>query len=255
MWCISCHFQFRYLKNKQRSTQCERMFHGKMEITYYGHSCFILEIAGKKLLFDPFIRGNEFAKDIAIDQIEADYILVSHGHSDHTADLVYLANKTGALVIASWEITTWLEKQEIKNVHPMNVGGKRSFPFGNLQMTFAAHSSSFSDGTYAGVAAGFLISSEGKTVYYSGDTGLSLEMKLTGELNKIDLALMPIGGNFTMDAGDAAMASNFINCKRVIGLHYDTFGYIVIDYESSISLFKNKGVELVLLKSGEKFTI
>ena len=255
MWCISCHFQFRYLKNKQRSTQCEPMFHGKMEITYYGHSCFLLELAGKRLLFDPFINGNELAKTVHIDEIRADYILVSHGHSDHTGDLVYLAKKTGALVIALWEITSWLEKQGIAHVHPMNVGGRRNFPFGTVQMTYAAHSSSFEDGSYAGVAAGFIVSNNEKSIYYSGDTGLNAEMKLIGELNKIDLALMPIGGNFTMDAGDAALASNFIQCKRVIGLHYDTFGFIVIDQEQAKMNFRDKGVELILLKSGEQFTI
>jgi L-ascorbate metabolism protein UlaG (beta-lactamase superfamily) len=231
------------------------MFHGKMEITYYGHSCFMLELRGKKLLFDPFIRGNELAKAVNIDQLEADYILVSHGHDDHTGDLVYLARKTGALVIASWEITCWLQKQDVTNVHPMNVGGKRSFPFGNVCMTYAAHSSSFEDGTYAGVAAGFIITSDGKTVYYSGDTGLNTEMKLIGELNKIDLALMPIGGNFTMNSIDAAIASTFIQCKHVIGLHYDTFGHIVIDQQEAKNHFSDKGVELILLKSGEQFTI
>jgi L-ascorbate metabolism protein UlaG (beta-lactamase superfamily) len=232
------------------------MFHGKMQITYYGHSCFLLEVAGKKLLFDPFIRGNEFAKGVDIDQIEADYILVSHAHDDHTGDLVYLAKKTGAMVIGSWELTCWCERQGISKVHPMNIGGKRSFEFGEVAMVFAAHSSSFADGTYGGIAAGFMISHAGKTIYYSGDTGLNLEMKLIGERFAIDLALLPIGGNFTMDAKDAAYAAgSYLNCKKVIGLHYDTFGYIVIDGDAAKKDFAAQGVSLTLLKSGEQFTI
>ncbi|MDZ4668357.1 MAG: metal-dependent hydrolase [bacterium] len=227
-----------------------------MLITYYGHSCFLLEVAGKKLLFDPFINGNEFAKGVDIDALEADFILVSHGHSDHTGDLVYLAKKTGALVIASWEITCWLEKQGVSFCHPMNIGGKRNFDFGELSMVYAAHSSSLADGTYAGTAVGFVIKYSGKTLYYSGDTGLNMEMKVTGERYDIDLALLPIGGNFTMDAEDAAYAaSRYLNCKRVVGLHYDTFGYIVIDAVQAKKEFEEKGISLILLKSGEKFTV
>jgi L-ascorbate metabolism protein UlaG (beta-lactamase superfamily) len=224
-----------------------------MEINYYGHSCFLIKVGGKKLLFDPFIRGNELAKEINIDSIEADYILVSHGHEDHTGDLVYLAKKTNATVIASFEITSWLQNQGLNKVHPMNVGGNKNFDFGKVSMTYAAHSSSFADGTYAGVASGFVITAEGKSVYYSGDTGLTQEMKLIGEMHAISLALLPIGDNFTMDAKDAATAANFLNCKHVIGLHYDTFGFIVINHQEAINSFANKGVKLTLLKIGETF--
>lgn len=233
----------------------QKGFHGIMEIKYYGHSCFSLSLAGKVLLFDPFIRGNELAKHIDIQQIEADYILVSHGHQDHTGDLEYLAKKTGAMVVASWEICSYMEGKGLSNCHPMNVGGKRAFDFGSISMTFAAHSSSFADGTYAGVASGFVVEGDGKTVYYSGDTGLTMEMKLIGEQFNIDWALLPIGDNFTMGAKDAALAANFVGCKQVIGLHFDTFGYIVIDKEEAIRTFEEKGVSLKLLKIGEQFTI
>lgn len=231
------------------------MFHGKMKITYYGHACFLLEVSGVKLLFDPFIRGNEIAKSINIDQIEADYILVSHGHDDHTADLVYLAQKTGAMVIASWEITQWLAKQGILNTHPMNIGGKRKFEFGEVIMTYAAHSSSLSDGTYAGVAGGFIIKNEARSVYYSGDTSLFGDMRLIGEMHQIDLALLPLGGNFTMDVADAVLASKLIQCNKIIGLHYDTFGYIMIDHKEALQQFAEHGLQLNLLKSGEEFTV
>jgi L-ascorbate metabolism protein UlaG (beta-lactamase superfamily) len=232
------------------------MFHGKMQITYYGHSCFLLEIAGSKLLFDPFIKGNELANGIDVNDIKADYILVSHAHEDHTGDLVFFAGKTGAKVIGSWEVTCWLEKKGITNVHPMNIGGKREFEFGELTMVYAAHSSSFADGTYGGDASGFVVNDGEKTVYYSGDTGLNLEMKLIGERFTIDLALLPIGGNFTMDAKDAAFAANeFLNCKRVVGLHYDTFGYIVVDKKKAIEEFEDKGISLELIKIGDQITI
>ncbi len=226
-----------------------------MKITYYGHSCFNLAVAGKNVLFDPFIRGNDLAKGIDINSIEADYILVSHGHDDHTADLVYIANRTNALVVCSFEIMLWLHKQGIKNVHPMNVGGKRQFDFGRVSMVFASHSSSMADGTYAGTASGFMVESGGRCVYYSGDTGLNQEMKLMAETFKPGLALLPIGDNFTMDAGDAARAAGFFNCKRVIGLHYDTFGLIKIDHEEAIKKFEKSGIELTLLNIGEQIAI
>jgi L-ascorbate metabolism protein UlaG (beta-lactamase superfamily) len=221
-----------------------------MVFKFYGHSCFSLEVSGKTLLFDPFIRGNELAKEIDIRLVQADYILVSHGHEDHTGDLVFLAQQTKALVIASWEICTWLQKQGITNCHPMNIGGKKVFDFGKVTMTFAAHSSSLGDGTYAGIAAGFMMEAEGKTIYYSGDTGIHSDMKLLGERYAIDCALLPIGGNFTMDAEDAALAANFLKCNKVIGLHYDTFGYIVVNQEEAMKLFEERNVELNLVKIG-----
>ncbi len=222
-----------------------------MKFTYYGHSCFLLETGGKKLLFDPFIRQNELAKEISIDAIEADYILVSHGHMDHIDDLIYLANRTNALVISGWEIMLWLEKQGVKNLHSMNIGGRANFDFGNVKVTFAAHSSSLPDGTYGGTSIGFLIFSEGKTIYYSGDTGLTQEMKLIGEFNPADWAILPIGGNFTMDADDAVIAANFIQCDKIIGIHYDTFDPIKIDHIEAKKVFSDKNKELFLLNISE----
>ncbi|MBC7383813.1 MAG: metal-dependent hydrolase [Bacteroidia bacterium] len=226
-----------------------------MKITYYGHSCFSLLVSGKNILFDPFIRGNELARDIDINNIEADYILVSHGHDDHTADLVYLASRTNAKIVCNWEIMLWLHTQGIKNVHPMNVGGKVAFDFGIVKMTIASHSSSMADGTYAGIAAGFLVQTENKLLYYSGDTGLNQDMKLIGEMYKPDIALLPIGDNFTMDAGDAAIAAGFVNCKHVIGLHYDSFGYIQINKKEAEKKFENAGIKLTLLNIGEEIAI
>lgn len=226
-----------------------------MKIKYLGHSCFTIETQGKTLLFDPFISGNPLSSELHTELVQADFILVSHAHEDHTADLISIAKRTGAMVIAIWEIHAWLQKQGITNTHPMNIGGKRNFDFGAVTMTYAMHSSSFADGTYGGSAAGFMLELEGKTLYYSGDTALNQEMKLLGERFAIDWAFLPIGGNFTMDANDAAEAANFLRTKNVIGMHYNTFGYIVVDELSAKSAFANTGASLTLMKIGEHIAI
>jgi L-ascorbate metabolism protein UlaG (beta-lactamase superfamily) len=226
-----------------------------MKIKYLGHSCFTIETQGYTLLFDPFISGNPLSSEIDAALVQADFILVSHAHEDHTADLVSIAKRTGAVVIAIWEIHAWLQKQGISNTHPMNIGGKRTFDFGKVTMTYAMHSSSFADGTYGGVAAGFLLAIEGKIIYYSGDTALTQEMKLLGERYTIDWAILPIGGNFTMDAVDAAEAASFLRTKNVIGMHFNTFGYIVIDEIEAKTAFDNSGASLTLMNIGEEIAI
>jgi len=219
-----------------------------MKVNYLGHSSFLLETSGKKILIDPYISPNELADNINVNDIKCDYILVSHGHSDHVADLVNIAQRTEAKVISSFEITEWLRKQGLENSHPMNIGGSWDFDFGTIKMTYACHSSSLPDGSYGGTAAGFLIITEGKTYYYSGDTSLTSDMKLTGELNDIQHAFLCIGDNFTMGIDDAIIASKYINCKRIIGMHYDTFGYIKLDHEKAIKKFEAAGLVLNLMK-------
>lgn len=219
-----------------------------MKLNYLGHSAFLLEISGKKILLDPFISPNELAKHIKIDNIQCDYILISHGHGDHVADLVPIAKRTGAKVVSSFEIVDWCGKQGIENGHPMNLGGSWNFDFGSVKMVYASHSNSLPDGTYGGTAAGFIIKAEGKTIYYAGDTSLNQEMKLTGELNKIDYAFLPIGDNFTMGIDDAVIAAGFINCKEIIGMHYDTFGFIKIDHDKAKKAFSDAGLNLHLLE-------
>ena len=219
-----------------------------MKVNYLGHSTFLFEIAGKKVLIDPFITPNELASHIKVDEIECDYILVTHGHSDHVADLIPIAKRTGAKVVSSFEIIDWLGKQGIENGHPMNLGGAWNFDFGNLKMVYASHSSSMPDGTYGGTAAGFIIKAEGKTYYIAGDTSLNQEMKLFGEFNQFDFAFLPIGDNFTMGIDDAIIAAQFIKCKNIIGMHYDTFGYIKIDHEKAVKAFADAGLNLHLLK-------
>lgn len=226
-----------------------------MKYTYYGQSCFLLETeAGKKFLFDPFISQNPLAKHIDISKIEADYILVSHGHGDHVADLVTLAKQTKAQVIAIPEVIGWVSKQGIENVHPMNFG-KHTFDFGKVRMVWATHSAGLPDGSYGGNPAGFVLELDAHQIYFAGDTGLTIEMKLLAELYKLDYAILPIGGNYTMDVDDAVIASNYINCNKVIGVHYDTFPVIAIDSHMAVESFKRAHKTLLLPAIGETISL
>ena len=223
-----------------------------MNITYYGHSCFGVEINGKHLLFDPFITPNELAKNIDATKVKADYILISHGHEDHVADAVSIAKRTNALVVCNWEIYVWLKSKGVENIHPMNTGGKKSFDFGSIKCVKAEHSSSMPDGSYGGNPMGFVIESSDKNFYYAGDTALTYDMKLIGNYRKIDFAFLPIGDNFTMGIDNAIICcKDFINCGDVIGMHYDTFGFIKIDQEEAKRKFSTQGKKLTLLQIGE----
>ena len=221
-----------------------------MKITYYGHACFLIETQGKKLLFDPFISGNPKASHIDINTLEVDYILVTHAHQDHLLDVEDIARRTNATIISNFEITNhYLEKQ--LTCPPMNHGGSWDFDFGKLKYTNAIHTSSFPDGTYGGQPGGFIIEGSNKTIYIAGDTALSYDMKLIPLSFNLDLAILPIGDNFTMGLDDAIFASDFIQCDKILGYHFDTFGYIEINHEDAKQKFHNKGKELILLEIGE----
>lgn len=222
-----------------------------MKLTYFGHSCFGVLVDGAHLLFDPFITPNPKAASIDAKKIPADYILVSHGHFDHVADAVDIAKRTGATVVANFEIAEWFAKQGVEKTHPMNLGGARSFPFGRVKMIPALHSSVLPDGTYGGNPGGFLVESEGGNFYYSGDTALTRDMKLVGESASLKFAVLCIGDNFTMGPGDAARAANFVEAAEVVGVHYDTFPPIEIDHHDAIRDFSDRGARLHLLKIGE----
>lgn len=217
-----------------------------MKLTYYGHSCFQVEIKGKKILFDPFITYNELAKDVRKDDISPDYIFLSHGHEDHIADCVSIAGRTGCKVVAAFEVHAWLNKQGIANTHPMNTGGKWNFDFGTVKCVVAQHSSGLPDGSYGGNPMGFIFITDEGNFYYSGDTALTLDMQLVPTWAKPDFAVLPIGDNFTMDAADAARCADLIGCDKVVGVHYDTFGYIRIDKEAAVSAFTKAGKTLLL---------
>ncbi|MGE0567798.1 MAG: metal-dependent hydrolase [Bacteroidia bacterium] len=225
-----------------------------MNITYFGHSCFGVEVNGKHLLFDPFVSPNELAKSIDINSIKADYILISHGHEDHIADAESIGKRTGAKVICNYEIYLWLEKKGVKHIHPMNTGGKLKLDFGSVKCVNALHSSGLPDGSYGGNPMGFVVETSDKSFYYAGDTALTYDMKLIGDYRKMDFSFLPIGDNFTMGVDNAIIATEFIKCKDVIGMHYDTFGYIKIDHEDAMAKFKRAGAQLTLMKIGETIT-
>jgi len=224
-----------------------------MKITYYGQSCVLIETAGKKLLFDPFIMSNPKAQHIDPNSIKPDYILLSHGHGDHVADVIAIEKSSGAKVICIAEIASWLGNQGIE-AHGMNIGGGYNFDFGRVKMVNAIHSSSMPDGSYGGNPAGFLIHSEGKVIYFAGDTALTYDMKLLADEN-IDWSILPIGDNYTMGVDDAIKACAFVNCTNVIGVHYNTFPVIEINTDEALEKFVKAGLNLKLPAIGETLSL
>ena len=222
-----------------------------MKVTYYGHACFAAQVANRTLLFDPFITGNELAKAIDVRQIPADYILISHAHADHLADAADIARRTEATIVSNYEITVWFGKQGLEKAHPLNHGGGWRFDFGRVKFVNAIHSSSFPDGSYGGNPGGFVIESAEGSFYYSGDTALTMDMKLIGESTRLLFAALPIGDNFTMGVDDAIKAAEFVRCQEVLGLHYNTFPPIKIDPPAAIEQFKAARQHLRLLLPGE----
>lgn len=221
-----------------------------MNIIYYGHSCFQISVGGKKLLVDPFISPNPLASHIDINSIKPDYILLTHGHEDHVADAEAIAKNSGAKIIASYEIYSWFTAKNIDG-HPMNLGGKFAFDFGIVKYVQAVHSSMLPDGSYGGPCGGFVIWNADTCFYIAGDTALTYDMKLIpATCPKLDFAILPIGDNFTMGVDDAVIASDFIECDKIIGCHFDTFGYVKIDKEKAVKTFSDKGKHLIIPEIG-----
>jgi len=218
-----------------------------MKITYLGHATISIEIQGQTIIDDPFITGNELAKDFDINSLAADYILLTHAHGDHILDVETIAKNTNANIISNFEIVNHFEAKGIKG-HPMNHGGTWQFEFGKLHMVNAIHTSSFPDGSYGGNPAGFVLETSDLKVYIAGDTALTYDMKLIPMvIGKLDLAILPIGDNFTMGIESAIIASDFVECDKILGYHFDTFGYIKIDHKRAVSKFSNHDKELILL--------
>ncbi|HYG22525.1 MAG TPA: metal-dependent hydrolase [Verrucomicrobiae bacterium] len=222
-----------------------------MKLTYFGHSAFLVETAKHRLLFDPFITPNELAKNININGIEADFILISHGHADHVADAVAIGKRTGATLISNFEVCNWFEAQGIKKTHAMNHGGAFRFDFGAVKYVNAIHSSSMPDGSYGGNPGGFVVETPEGNFYYSGDTALTMDMKLIGESTQLKFAILCIGDNFTMGPDDALKAADFVRCNHIVGVHYDTFPPIRIDHREAVAKFQKVSKRLHLLQPGE----
>ena len=217
-----------------------------MKITAYGHACLSIETAGTIVLVDPFISGNPNAAHIDINSIKADYILLTHAHQDHILDAEAIAKNTGAVIVSNYEIASHYGAKGF-SYHPMNHGGSWKFDFGLVRYVNAIHTSSFPDGSYGGQPGGFVIEAD-KNIYIAGDSSLTMDMQLIPMRTQLDLAILPIGNNFTMDIDDAVIAADFVQCNRVLGYHYDTFGYIEIDPQIAKQKFAKAGKELVLLE-------
>ena len=225
-----------------------------MKIQFLGHASLLLIIDQIHILVDPFITANPKASHIDIDALKADYILLTHAHQDHILDAEVIAKRTGATIVSNFEIVSHYQKMGL-NGHPMNHGGSWEFDFGTVKYVNAIHTSSFPDGAYGGQPGGFIIKGEYKTIYIAGDTALTYDMKLIPLQFNLDLAVLPIGDNFTMGVEDALIASDFLECDKILGYHFDTFGYIEINHQKAIQTFLKKDKDLMLLKIGESLTL
>jgi len=225
-----------------------------MKITFLGHASLKIQIGNITLLVDPFISGNPKASHIEVDTLKADYILVTHAHQDHILDVERIAKRTGATIISNYEIVSHYQNKDLQG-HPMNHGGNWEFDFGRIKYVNAIHTSSFPDGSYGGQPGGFVIEGEHKNIYIAGDTALTYDMKLIPMQTKLDLAILPIGDNFTMGIEDAIIAADFVECDKILGYHFDTFGYIEIKHDDAKRKFFENGKDLMLLEIGESIEL
>ena len=227
-----------------------------MKLTFWGHAAFLLEDGNHKIVIDPFLTGNPLAK-VKPEEVECNYVIVTHGHGDHLGDTIAIAKKNDAVVIANFEVATYCGNQGCK-AHPMHIGGAHEFPFGQVKLTIAHHGSGLTVGDqiiYLGSPAGVLITVDGKTIYHAGDTGLFYDMKLIGEMNKIDLALLPIGDNFTMGIDDAVKAVEFLQPELVVPMHYKTFDLIDVDPKEFANKVEKLGKAVKILEEGESLEL
>ena len=224
-------------------------------ITYHGHSCWEVSGGGHRMVIDPFLTGNSQA-DIKPDHFDKlDAIIVTHGHGDHLGDVPEIAKKTGALIVSNNEIAVYFNAKGLE-AHPLHIGGGRQFPFGHVKLTIAHHGSSGPNGEYLGNPAGVVLTVDGKRIYHAGDTGLFLDMQLIGEMyGPLDVALLPIGDNFTMGIDDAVKAVEFLNAKMAIPMHYNTFPVIECDPEEFVGKVKTAGGNAKVVAPGESYDI
>ncbi len=226
-----------------------------MKFTFLGQSCFLIEFGGKRLLTDPFIHPDLKTTQFSITDLKPDYILLSHGHGDHVQDLKEVLQKSNAILISTYELVSYYE-DIAKGGHGMNTGGKYKFDFGVVKLVSAVHSSVLPDGTYGSNPVGFVIWNDNSSFYFAGDTALTMDMKLIPlTCPSLDVAILPIGDNFTMGYEDAVIAAEFINCDQIIGCHYDTFPPIEIDKTLAVAEFKSKGKTLHLVELNNSLEI
>ena len=225
-----------------------------VKLTWYGHAAMQLDVDGTQILIDPYLSENP-AATIKPDSLKPDYILISHGHFDHVGDAEEIAKRSGATLISNFEIANWYADKGV-TTHGQHIGGGHQWPFGYLKFTQALHGSGLPDGSYGGNPAGFLLTTpEGQKIYLSGDTGLFSDMSLIGE-EGIDLAVIPIGDNFTMGPEDALRAVKFIQPKHVIPIHYNTWELISQDPNSWASRVEREtGAKVHVLQPGQSFTL
>lgn len=217
-----------------------------MQLRFYSHSTYSIEINKMIILVDPFFTGNPMIHKNYINDMKADYILITHAHYDHISDVESIANRTQAIIIANYEIAGFFAKKGLNTI-AINFGSKINFNFGDLRYVYANHSSSFPNGEYGGNPGGFIIQHDQQSIYLAGDTALTEEMKLIPKYTTLDLAILPIGGRFTMDYFDALIASNLIKCNKILGVHYDTFPEITINHNIAQKIFNDQNKELILL--------
>ncbi len=221
-----------------------------IKVTWYSHASFLIETDKARLLVDPFITDNPLAP-VKVDEVQADYIFISHGHGDHVGDSIPIAKRTGAMVVSNYEIQNWITTQGVENVHPLHIGGGFDWPWGRAKLTIAHHGSMLPDGSYGGNPGGFLFYIEDKKIYHACDTGLFYDMKLIGE-EGIDLAILPIGDNFTMGPDDALRAVKLIEPKQVVPIHYNTFDVIKQDAQAwAVRVQKETQTQAVVMKPGD----
>ena len=225
-----------------------------MKITFYGHASFGIEINGIQILVDPFISGNPKASHIDVNSLKADFILITHAHQDHVLDVEKIAKNTGATVVSNYEIVNYYVAKEFKG-HHLNHGGTLKTTHFSAKYVNAIHTSSFADGTYGGQPGGFVLKANNTSIYIAGDTSVTYDMKLIPMFNKLTAAILPIGDTFTMDVNEAIIASDFIECNKIIGCHFNTFPPIEIDTEEAKQKFESKSKELILLDIGNSIEI